>query len=334
MDRVDYESLVIQDALNLHEKDELDLSPWYQRRPVWSRSQKAYLINTLFVHMPVPSIYIRHYLDTESEKSIKEVVDGQQRLRSIIEYSNDEFRARHPDHKKPVFFSELTANQRSAFRMSKLSVGYLINADDADVIEIFGRLNWMSKRLNDQEKRNAQFGGEFKQFAVLHGTRRVNFWRAYGVFSPNDIARMQEVQFVSDLALNLLNGLTDFSQPKLNKLYASKDLEFPEREKVEKKLERVFAYFGKVKPEVIANSAVSRPPIFFSFFLSLANRKRLPSVVKFKDAIERVDSILEAYSDGERLTKVEERFAAACTSSTQRIKTRQTRQEFIERLLY
>ncbi|MBW3567499.1 MAG: DUF262 domain-containing protein, partial [Proteobacteria bacterium] len=165
MDRVDYESIVIQDLLNIYSNDELDIKPWYQRNPVWTTPQKAYLINTLFVHMPVPSLYIRHYLDVDSEKSVKEVVDGQQRVRSIIGYANDEFKARHPQHKRPVFFSDLTPTQRTDFKMSKLSVGYLINADDADVIEIFGRLNWMSKALNDQEKRNAKFGGEFKQFA-------------------------------------------------------------------------------------------------------------------------------------------------------------------------
>ena len=32
MDRVDYESVVIQDLLNYHSRNELNISPWYQRR--------------------------------------------------------------------------------------------------------------------------------------------------------------------------------------------------------------------------------------------------------------------------------------------------------------
>ena len=99
MDRVDYELLIIQDLLNFYRDKTFNINPWYQRRSVWSEPQKAYLINTIFEGMPVPSLYIRHQIDVDAEKSIKEVVDGQQRIRSIISYRNDEFAARHPDPK-------------------------------------------------------------------------------------------------------------------------------------------------------------------------------------------------------------------------------------------
>ena len=48
MERVDYESIVIQELVGLNDREELDLNPWYQRRSVWTPPQKAYLINTLF----------------------------------------------------------------------------------------------------------------------------------------------------------------------------------------------------------------------------------------------------------------------------------------------
>ena len=76
MERVDYQSLVIQDLINLDNSGELNLNPWYQRRSVWNESQKAYLINTLFERKPIPTLYIRHSIDFELQKSIKEVVDG------------------------------------------------------------------------------------------------------------------------------------------------------------------------------------------------------------------------------------------------------------------
>jgi hypothetical protein len=34
MDRVDYQPIIIQDVVNLHKRDELNLRPWYQRRIV------------------------------------------------------------------------------------------------------------------------------------------------------------------------------------------------------------------------------------------------------------------------------------------------------------
>jgi hypothetical protein len=84
MDRVDYESLIISDLLGFYNTKSLDINPWYQRRSVWSPPQKAYLMNTIFEKKPVPSIYIRQQIDIEKEKSLKEVVDGQQRVRTII----------------------------------------------------------------------------------------------------------------------------------------------------------------------------------------------------------------------------------------------------------
>ncbi len=71
MDRVNYESVAIQDLVNMNKSGELDIFPWYQRRSVWTSPQKAYLINTLFENKPVPSLYLRHFLDIEKEKSMK-----------------------------------------------------------------------------------------------------------------------------------------------------------------------------------------------------------------------------------------------------------------------
>src|SRR5690606_21184063 len=117
----------------------------------------------------------------------------------------------------------LTRTERIAFLQTALSVGYLVGATDIDVIEIFARINTVSKTLNPQEKRNAQFSGAFKQFCLRESVERLAFWRQHGIFTDNDIARMLEVQFVSDLVMNLLEGLQDFSAPRLTKYYEKHD---------------------------------------------------------------------------------------------------------------
>ncbi len=177
MERVDYESMVIQELLSAHDREELNISPWYQRRAVWTNAHKAYLVNTVFETMPVPTIYVRHTIDLEKEKTIKEVVDGQQRCRAIIEYKTNAFTARHPEHASRIYYRDLNALQREAFLMAKLPVAYLIGADDADVIEIFGRLNAVSKTLNAQEKRSARWSGEFHQFCLREAVDRLPIWR-------------------------------------------------------------------------------------------------------------------------------------------------------------
>ena len=165
MDRVDYQSLLVQDLVTWQKNDEIELSPWYQRRAVWSVPQKAYLINTLFEQKPVPTLYFRHSVDIEQDKSLREVVDGQQRIRAILEYVKGDFAARHPNHKQKVKHAQLRSEEKRKFRETQLSGGWLLGASDPDVIEVFGRLNSVSKTLNPSEKRNSKFSGEIQ--AVL-----------------------------------------------------------------------------------------------------------------------------------------------------------------------
>ena len=221
MERVDYDSLIVQDLINWRKHDELNLEPWYQRRSVWTGPQKSYLINTLFEQKPVPTLYFRHVVDLDQDKSLREVVDGQQRIRSIFGYVDNEFTALHPHHGRRMRYSTLSRTQQRTLRETKLSGGWLLGATDEDVIEVFGRLNSVAKTLNSAEKRNAAFSGEFKQFCLKETASRVALWRDLKIFSAKAISRMEETEFLADVVLNLLEGLSDFRKVKIDGLYAA-----------------------------------------------------------------------------------------------------------------
>ena len=332
MDRVDYESIVVQDLINLQKKGELKLDPWYQRRSVWTHPQKAYLINSLMAQKPIPTCYVRHYLDIQEEKSIKEVVDGQQRLRAILEFLSDGFTTFHPSRKTRVKFSDLTPAERSKLKMTKLSIGYLINADEADVIDIFGRLNSVAKTLNDQEKRNARFSGLMKQFCLEIAAKKVHYWREAGVFTANDISRMLEVQFISDIVLNFLEGLSDFSAAKLDALYEGHEENFAAWRKIEARIERVFATLVALGPETIRETIFSRVPMFFSLLLVLDQRTRVLLTKRLDERLRDIDALFNDPDTpiGNR-GKAEAEFYAASTASTQRIKSRRIRHKFLSK---
>src|SRR5262245_21721793 len=60
--------------------DELELSAPFQRNPVWTDIQKAYLIDTILNGLPIPELYMQDVGNEEGdERHI--VVDGQQRVR-------------------------------------------------------------------------------------------------------------------------------------------------------------------------------------------------------------------------------------------------------------
>lgn len=325
MDRVDYESSVIQDYYNFHKSGELNLNPWYQRRSVWTAAQQAYLVNTLFENKPVPTLYVRHYLDIEKEASIKEIVDGQQRLRAIFGYLNDEFAARHPSYAKAIKYSQLKPVEKTHFKMTKLSIGTLVNASESDVIEIFGRLNSISKTLNPQEKRNARFSGRMKYFCLKLASDKVSFWRSANIFSATDISRMSEVQFISDLTLNLLNGLSDFSPAAIDRMYEEYEDEFDEEEVTKKRFERVFSTFEQLGTEFFYDTIFSRTPIFFSLFIALDQMKNI-TAKRIEKKLREIDAI---FVDDAKHGKSDAAFAEASTSTTQRLKNRQIRHQYL-----
>jgi Protein of unknown function DUF262 len=68
----------------IEKKRWVNLRPDYQRRHRWDQKKQSRLIESLLMNVPVPPIFL-----FENELSRYEVMDGQQRLTSIIEfYSN------------------------------------------------------------------------------------------------------------------------------------------------------------------------------------------------------------------------------------------------------
>ena len=81
----------IADFLEWHREKKLKLNPDFQRGSVWTPAARTFLIDTILRGFPIPKIYLRTAVDTDTKQSYREVVDGQQRLRAIIDFANDKF---------------------------------------------------------------------------------------------------------------------------------------------------------------------------------------------------------------------------------------------------
>ncbi len=327
MERVDYQQLLIQEILSYSQAGDIDLSPWYQRRPNWTTPQKAYLINTLHEQKPIPAIYVRYSLDLDKGKTIREVVDGQQRTRAIIGYCKDEFPARFSSMEPRRIFSQLDRPQREAFLLTAIPVGYLLGATDEDVIDIFGRINSVSKTLNNQEKRNAKYSGELKQFCLSQASSRIALWRDYNLFSGNDIARMIEVQFISDLIYNMLHGLSDFSQKKMDEFYEEYEEEFPHNEDITHRLDRIFDLIVRLEISSMRDTIFTRQPIFFSL-LKVLDSLQTPNQEQIAIGLREIDA---RYHDNQN--EDDRQFVEATSATTQRIRQRIIRDNYIRSFL-
>ena len=76
----------VSDFLSWQRNGSLVLSPSFQRRPVWSHASKSYLIDTVVQGLPIPIIFLREQTDLKTLEPIREVVDGQQRLRTLLAF--------------------------------------------------------------------------------------------------------------------------------------------------------------------------------------------------------------------------------------------------------
>ena len=146
---------------NMDSQGELDFEPWYQRNAVWTSKQKKLLIDSLQRGYDIPKIYLRSNVNVNG-KDIYEVCDGQQRIKAILDYKNDEFKM--PKHLNNVEvveeirnkkFSQLDTNTQNHFNGLTLDICYLEQGfSNADVEDMFLRLQNGSP-LKAAEKRRA-----------------------------------------------------------------------------------------------------------------------------------------------------------------------------------
>jgi hypothetical protein len=65
----------------------LILSPSFQRRSVWPTGAKSFLLDTIVRGLPIPIIFLREQkTDLDSLEPKREVVDGQQRIRTVLAF--------------------------------------------------------------------------------------------------------------------------------------------------------------------------------------------------------------------------------------------------------
>ena len=78
---MDFKKLV-----DLYKNDKIVLNPPYQRNPIWSLKAQKELIATIRSDQPIPNFFFRKLRARKYE-----MVDGQQRARTVIAYMAGDF---------------------------------------------------------------------------------------------------------------------------------------------------------------------------------------------------------------------------------------------------
>lgn len=342
------QTFTVADLYNWYKSHELYLQPRFQRRLIWKEAARSYLIDTVLRGLPMPKIYYRMEVNSKTVKSVREVVDGQQRLDSLFSYIENNFRVfrTHNPIAGGKQFDQLPADVQSQILSYDISADLLIGANDSQVLQIFARINSYSITLNDQEKRNAKYFGLFKQLAYKLGTAHVGFWTARRILTPQNIARMADAELTSELLVALLSGIQD-KKKSLNKYYKNYEDDFADAKTTKNKFEKVMSWIDTNVGDILQHTLFRRRAIFYSLFVAVADamygieRGHGPIAEYPKKSIstaqaavlhtelKKITAGVKSINKPRSLVK----FAIAAASQTDNIKPRQIRHDYLFKIL-
>lgn len=202
---------------NLKTMGQIDFSPDYQRNYVWSEKQKVYLIDTLINSFSVPKVYVSKKYDPEKGDTYYDVIDGQQRLTTIINFIDGEFKLSKSKHPKPEYFNdELEGKyfQDLPLKVKENILSYsftidLVEGERREITEMFLRLNLSNTTLNKQEIFHSQYSGDFMKLTKRISDEYIDEFVEDKVINGTGIKRMKDHRFITECLVSMLRGITD-----------------------------------------------------------------------------------------------------------------------------
>jgi hypothetical protein len=328
-----------QDFLFLRESDGLVLSPKFQRRQVWNLPQRSYFIDTLIRGLPVPPLFLREVQAEDFSRLVREVVDGQQRLRSVLDFADNKYAVSRSIGApwSGMRFRDLPAEAQQRILNYHFSCETFEGISDSSVLDIFARMNTYSTPLNKQELRNGKYFGAFKQLSVRLAREYLEFWRENRIFTEQAIARMLEVELVSELLILSLNGPQD-KKTSIDHYYADYDDELPSHSSLEESFRTVMDEISESMGDVLYESEFRRVPLFYSLYGALYHRmfgianlelptpeRRLRTAERdsLANAIAKLSTLVEAgRGEEEEVPKKYQAFVTACLRQTDNLQPR------------
>ena len=197
------ETWTIKEIIDEFDAGQLAPNTEYQRGVVWQKRQQQMLIDSLLrgYHLPVFYFHVIRVSGKHGTNTRFEIIDGQQRVSSIMGFVKGEFVlldpaaassrfARHlrdePCEWSNLAFDQLSPELREIFMSSEVTVAEIVDATINEARDLFVRLQQGSD-LTAQERRDAlpgEFGGVVERIAGRRG-------RSHGHAFFREVMRMK-----------------------------------------------------------------------------------------------------------------------------------------------
>lgn len=304
----------VRDFEEWRDRGELVLAPKFQRREVWSPKARSYLVDTIVRGKPIPKIYMRQDINPKTRRTTREIVDGQQRLHTILTFIKDGFKISkaHNDDFGGKFFSALDKGTQGDILKYEFVVDLLQDMPDNEVYDVFARINTYSEKLKPQELRNARWFGEFKSAVYGLATEFVTFFETNKVFTSKQILRMAEAEFISELLLAMTEGIRAGQKQVIDKCYEKYDDDFPDRKGHAKRFRETMDTIGTALGPDLPNLKFRATRLLYPLFCAIFHSKfGLPRLTvgrpafrasehpKIKSALEEIDDLIDRIETAE-----------------------------------
>lgn len=167
--------ITVKQLVDMVAEGQIHVAPDYQRHFVWGEDRQSNLIESIFLGIPVPSLFM-----ATNEDSSWEVIDGLQRITTLINFVRPKFKHESSDvatktlkltelskltSLSGAMYSDLPDTIRLNFLTRPIRITVLNDLSDFQVrFDLFERLNTGGIVLHEQEIRNCVFLGRFNNF--------------------------------------------------------------------------------------------------------------------------------------------------------------------------
>jgi uncharacterized protein with ParB-like and HNH nuclease domain len=291
--------------------------PPFQRDYVWNQAEASRLVESLLLGLPVPGVF----LAKEGESNKMSVIDGQQRLKSLLFFYEGFFNPKDEDSRKRVFklknvqpqFEDKTyesLEEEDRIKLDNSIIHATIikqespNDNNTSIYHVFERLNTGGRKLTPQEIRSAIYIGKLNE--MIADLNNYPSWRE--LFGKKNNRLKDQEMILRFFAMYTL--LSDYNKPlkeflnKFNGRYKNPTDDEIERlsDVFKRTTDLILEKFGKnaFKPDRVFNAAAFE-------VLMIGISKRLDSNIEFDSIVknlgdlyksqEFIDSITRATSD-------------------------------------
>lgn len=241
-------------------KDKDITIPSFQRNFVWNIKQSSLLIESFLLGLPVPQVFF--YIDSDNKNL---VIDGQQRIMSVIYFFEGYFGPENMQGRRAVFrlsglsegspyagkkFTDLSTQEQRKLKgaiLRAVNIKQLAPVNQStSMFHIFERLNTGGTPLKAQEIRNCVFHGALVD--TLHEANEDADWRAILARRPLD-KHQRDVEMILRIFAMSERG-TEYEKPM--KEFLNQQMRNHAKGKGAAKAEKFVELFGEVTAAIVA----------------------------------------------------------------------------------